>query len=853
MADPEKRLTILPVAICFVLSGFAALLYETVWLREFAISFGTSEQALAIVLGSYMGGLALGAIVAAKFEHRLRRPLWVYGLLELGIAITAIAVPYILSGVRGVQVALFSSADHPPEAAEFSQIVFALLGAIAATILPTTMMGATLPMLAKHVVADDDQLGPRIGLLYALNTLGAVVGTLVAAFVLLPSIGLRQTVYVGAGINVLIFLVVWRLLPTGTASTTAELAERAAPPAETSPRGWILAMIGVSGGVSFAYEVLFTRMLGHFLGGSVFAFATMLAAFLSGLTIGGAIAARFAKRASVARVGFVYVQCATAALALLSWYGLESFASSLNAAALKGDAMNPWRPVIAMIVLLPPAIAIGMSFPFAVRIHARSSRDAATSAAKVYACSTVGGVLGSLLIGYVILPSSNYQLTATGAMATSLMVAAMTLLFGGLRPLHCVPLVGVAALLAVAFPRQPDEVLSVSPFDGVIRNGELAFVKTGRSATVTLFDNVRSYEIYTGGLPEARTLPKGALPRPKGASNWLGALPTLLRPNAESMLIVGFGSGMAALNASTSLASIDIFELEEGIIDANRHTSRWRQTDPLADRRVNVILNDGRSGLALTTRNYDVIVSQPSHPWTAGASHLYTRQYAQLALDHLSEDGVLVLWVDANHLDADLFRSMGATLLDVFPSVHLFRPNETSLLFVGFKSEWSLPCYLPTLASEDDQTLQELGVQTAVDLHAIRGLSDAQLRSICEGATINTDNHNRLALRRLPRDRTKSLAEVRDLISNAQQESGAACDLSLNQIARRRYVLGQKHNAYDIAQGLADEATRLATQGFFAEYDDRLSEAAKLYGDSLAVRPTTEALFGMYAVSRALG
>ena len=867
---------LIPVAICFVLSGFAALLYETVWLREFAIAFGTSEQALAIVLGSYMGGLALGALVAARFEDRFRRPLWVYGVLELGIAVTALAVPYVLGAVRGLQIAFFSSADRPPEADEPSQIAFALIAAAAATILPTTMMGATLPMLAKHVVVSDDHLGPRIAVLYALNTLGAVLGTLTAAFVLLPALGLRQTVYVGAVINVSIFVVVWKLLlrrspdsanertdspqVTPNAARGSKPKRRDASPDSDSeaerPSTWILWLIGISGGVSFAYEVLFTRMIGHFLGGSVFAFATMLASFLTGITIGGAIAARLAKRAETARIAFVYVQCATAALALASWYGLEQFANTLNTAAVAQLAAPVPRPLIAILVLLPPAISIGMTFPLAIRIHARTPADAASSAAKVYAANTVGGVVGALLVGYVILPNTNYETTAMAAILASLLVAALTLLLGGVRPIHFAPVGIAAALLAVAFPKQPEHLLRVSPFDKTVQQGELTFVKTGRSTTVTLFDDLRAFQILTGGLPEARTYPKGALTRPKGASNWLGALPTALRPDAESMLIVGFGSGIAALNASEALRSIDIFELEEGVIQANRQARSRRQKDPLADSRVRIILNDGRSGLSLTTRRYDIIVSQPSHPWTAGASHLYTRQYARLANDHLTDDGVFVQWMDISYLDVELFHSMAATLLDVFPSVHLFRPSGTSLLFVGFKNPWELPCSFPMPTNEKDlQRLRDLGIHSDADLWALHSLETDELRAICGDATVNTDNNNRLALKRLPIDRSETVRAIQADIVAAQTQPlriAARCDVDLAYLARRRHILDRIESATLIAENIQDPAERLATQAFFAEFDDQFVEAVNLYRQSLGARPTSDALFGLFMVSRGM-
>ena len=201
--------TFLIVCLCFLLSGFAALLYETVWLRQFAIILGTSEQALAVILGAYMGGLSFGAWVASRTTGLIRRPLLTYGILEAGIAACALAMPFGLTLVQWLQVKFFGSVAEPPPAGSLPVVMFGLVSAFALILPPTAMMGATLPLLAKFVVRNDRELGPRIGFLYAINTLGAVAGTLTAAFVCLPALGLGRTTWVGAAINFAVFALIW--------------------------------------------------------------------------------------------------------------------------------------------------------------------------------------------------------------------------------------------------------------------------------------------------------------------------------------------------------------------------------------------------------------------------------------------------------------------------------------------------------------------------------------------------------------------------------------------------------------------------------------------------------------------
>ena len=196
---------------CFFLSGLAALVYETAWTREFAAVFGSSNLAVATVLAAYMGGLAAGAALAARLAPRLRRPVLVYGLLELGIALSALAIPFAIQGSRALYVNLFGGSQGIVGAGGAPTALFYLVCSFLILLVPTSMMGATLPLLARHAVRSEDEIGRRIGGLYAVNTAGAVGGTLLAAFALIPTLGLRLTIWVAASINALVFLAAWAL------------------------------------------------------------------------------------------------------------------------------------------------------------------------------------------------------------------------------------------------------------------------------------------------------------------------------------------------------------------------------------------------------------------------------------------------------------------------------------------------------------------------------------------------------------------------------------------------------------------------------------------------------------------
>ena len=219
------------VIACFFLSGLAALLYQTAWLRQFSLVFGTSELAVATVLAAYMGGLALGSAIAGRYAGRVTRPVLVYGILEAGIALSALAVPLLLLAARGLYAAMLGDQPAPPDSATIGQPIFYLLVAFVVLAIPTGFMGATLPLLIRYAVRTDAEVGPRVALLYAINTAGAVVGTVIAAFVLLPALGLNRTVWVGVAVNVLVFFIAAALARNRRDSAASdETIAAAAPP-----------------------------------------------------------------------------------------------------------------------------------------------------------------------------------------------------------------------------------------------------------------------------------------------------------------------------------------------------------------------------------------------------------------------------------------------------------------------------------------------------------------------------------------------------------------------------------------------------------------------------------------------
>ena len=824
-AEPPKTVPVqadtgvlIGVVACFVLSGFAALLYQTAWMRQFSIVFGTSELAVATVLSAYMAGLALGAAIAARFVNRITRPVLVYGLLEAGIALSALAVPLLLALANTLYIGVLGDQPSPADATGLGQSFFYLLVAFVVLAIPTGCMGATLPMLTKYVVRTDAQIGPRVGLLYAMNTVGAVGGTVTAGFLLLPTLGLSGTVWVGVAVNAIVFLIAARIArsitPTRNARAEAVPAVEAEPAAEPERRlsligsTWILPLMLLSGANTFTYEVLWTRLLGHILGGSVAAFAAMLASFLSGIAIGSAIAARFATSRSRAVNGFILAQAGIAATSIAIYELLPVLIPETM--GLRGNV------VLAVAILLPATLFVGATFPFAVRILAKDGRDAAPSSARVYAWNTVGAIVGAAIAGFILIPLLRYEGAIQLAVTINvvLALAASTLI---LRKQYIMATGSAILLLAVVVayhPIQPEAILRSSPIADT-RGGDIRYYEVGRSATVLVLEEDGYLNLRTNGLPEASTNLKGAPPYQHN-QRLLSTLPVLARPDTRDMLIVGFGAGVAVEGVPPSVASVDVIELEPKVIDANRLIGPERQIDPLQDDRVNVYINDARSALALTSKRYDAIVSQPSHPWTAGASHLYTREFMALTKEHLNPGGVFLQWMNTQFMTEGLLRSLCATLLDVYPYARIYQWQPEILFFLGSNEPFDVERAMAETGRplrDDPQYYLDRGIGAVEDLLIALAMDQENIERFAAGAPLLTDDFNRMATESgvaMERNETLTFRQVADLFRpyspllqiDSWIYENFPGDLEYSYISDRLERMGLKQHAVELANTL---------------------------------------------------
>ena len=861
-----ESVTLAGVILCFFLSGFAALLYQTAWLRQFSAVFGTSELAVAAVLAAYMGGLAAGAAAGGRFAMLVRRPIMTYGILEGAIAISALAVPLMLFGVRALYVSALGDQPGPPDAASTGQSIFYVAVAFIVLALPTGFMGATLPLLIRHVVRTDADVGPKVALLYATNTGGAVLGTLTAAFILLPVIGLNRTIWVGVAVNLLVFGLAAALArrapmleitsvdphergrvhrPISFAAAClapllrigGPLRKRLGNAFDRQP-AWVMPLMLISGANAFFYEVLWTRMLAHVMGGSIYAFATMLAAFLTGITLGGGLAGKVAADRDRAATAFAVAQLAIAGLSIGVYQWMGPLLPAIQTARSLG--------LYAVAVLLPATVFIGATFPLAVRILARDEREASPVAARIYAWNTVGAIVGAVLAGFVLIPSLGFEGSIKAAVLINVCLALWTAAFI-MRANPAFIGVCATALVSLTLVYQPSRPQAVVASTGFALDFHVApqevFYRVGRSATVMVLEEDGYYFLRSNGLPEAVITARGGIPA-QTAEKWLTALPAVARPDAQSMLVVGLGGGVALEGIPSFVSDVDVVEIEEQVLEANRFLQDQRLSDPLADERVNIVLNDARNALRLTGKTYDLIVSQPSHPWTAGASHLFTREFIAEAKAHLNDGGAFVQWISSEFVDEGLLRTLAATVSSEFEHVRLYQPSPPTLMFIASAAPLDVELELARTGaplSSDVLHFSYLGMNAVEDLLAALIVDESGIAAFAANAPISTDDDNRMATRSRVHADGLTTDDVFGLFADLdpllQHDSWVYRDLpgeiDYAYLTRRLLRLGRGTRAAAFARSVTDTSSRFVTTGLVLQATGQFGQAERAFNSAL--------------------
>jgi len=663
LRGPRPLLATLSTLLFF--SGASALVYQVLWLRVLGWVFGVTVFAASSVWASFMAGLAIGSLVAGRAGDRVRRPLFWFGCAELLVGATASSSPFVLRALQRGYVAAYPSLPHHLAALTIVRFLIAF----AVLIVPTAMMGATLPLVVKALAVRGGGLGERVGVLYASNTAGAIAGTLAAGLYLIPNLGIQRTFLVAAALNVIVgvgAMLLSRHLPASAAAINGPSAAAESIARAPRPLRVVIGVFAISGFVALALEVVWFRVLTLFLRPTVYGFAMMLATILAGTALGSYMVAPLLDRRRNWLATLAVLEMALAATAELSFrplVKLQRVADWLTPAI--AHVLPDWlgyQLAGSLLAIFPTALLMGVAFPIGLRLWAGAGAgDRGAVARRVgqfYSMNVAGAILGSLASGFVLLPAlGSYRsltLLAAVSFASGLVLLAVC---EWRRPARLVAGAVGVVVFAGAVAWSPD------PFDEFVaqryRDDRMIWKDEGIESTVVVHETPTRDRILTvNGNHQAST---------DGTTTYvhrrIGHLPMALHPNAQTALVIGLGGGATAGAVSLHASDVDIVELAGSVVRGARffESINYAVLDrPNAHLRV----DDGRNFLMLTPKRYDVITADVIHPIFAGSGNLYSVEYFRLLRRVLNRGGMAVQWVAGTEQE---YKIIARTFLSVFP------------------------------------------------------------------------------------------------------------------------------------------------------------------------------------------
>ncbi len=645
--------------ILFVGSGCSALIYEIVWFQLLQLAIGSTAISLGVLLGSFMGGMCLGSLALPKFVSGNRHPLKVYAALELGIGLCGLLLLFVLPTAGGLYTAI---ASPGPGGIALRALVCALC-----LLPPTLLMGATLPVIARWVESTPTGIS-RLGFFYGANIAGAVLGCLLAGFYLLRVFDLAVATYVAVAINLLVAalgLALASLSRDREGAVAGRSDNRLLPRAAPGP---VYIAIMLSGLCALGAEVIWTRILSLMLGATVYTFSIILAVFLIGLGIGSALGSAAGRSLRSPAIGLGFCQLALTAAIAWSGYALGAslpywpIDSSLTADPWIGFQLDFVRCAWAA---LPAACLWGASFPLALAAASAPGQDTGLLAGRIYAANTLGAIIGAVGVSAVAIPGLGTQ-GSQQVLIVLAAIAGLLVLATKVRPVILAGSLVAVGICAQIVPQIPPGLVA---YGGYLPTYEtlpaFLYVGEGMNASIAVSEDPDGWrEFHVSGKVVASSQDKDM-----GLQRMLGHLPALMLDGPKSVLIVGCGAGVTAGTFALypSIERIVICEIEPLIPPAADEYFSDENYGIVHDPRVEIIYDDARHFLATTDEKFDIITSDPIHPWVKGAATLYSEEYFELTKQRLTERGVVTQWVPMYESNEAAVKSQVATFMAAFP------------------------------------------------------------------------------------------------------------------------------------------------------------------------------------------
>ncbi|MEO8018550.1 MAG: spermidine synthase [Pseudomonadota bacterium] len=722
----------------FTLSGFSGLIYESIWSHYLKLFLGHAAYSQSLVLTIFMGGMALGAFLAARMSTRLRNLLLAYAIVEaLTGAIALVFHPiYVGSTSFAFDVAIPAFAT-PWSINSFKWGLAALL------ILPqSVLLGATFPFISGGVIRRFPQNpGATLAMLYFTNSLGAALGVLVSGFWLIGWIGLPGTVTAAGIINLLLAVVVWWLArsQSESAAVTTLAAATQLPQTSLLTRRILLAAF-LAGAAAFVYEIAWIRMLSLVLGSSTHAFELMLSAFIFGLAFGGLwIRGRIDRLAApLSALAIMFAVMAILAALTLPAYGY-TFDAVATAMSMFDDTdagyvgFNLVNHSIAAAIMIPTTFVAGMTLPLMTSTLLRVGDERVIG--KVYAANTIGAIFGVTVAVHLLLPLAGIKGTiligALVQLATAAMLAPRAMSAPGLTRTSSVLAAGVFCVAGVALLVKLDPMRMAS---GVYRAGlarlpdgaRVTYLRDGKTASISLTQLGDTVVISTNGKPDA-AINMGAPDQPGSdeiTMTLLGVLPLAMSTHPRLIANIGVGSGLTSqvILGDPRVLSLDSIEIEPAMVEAAHLGFGPRVFRLFEDPRSHIRFEDAKTFFAATRNEYDIIISEPSNPWVSGVASLFSSEFYAQVSRHLADDGLLVQWIQIYETDVTIIASIVKAMSPYFADYAVFNTDDTNILIVASR-HGSVPRLDPRALDTPE---------LAADLHrvGINNIGDIELRRI---------------------------------------------------------------------------------------------------------------------------
>jgi spermidine synthase len=744
--------------LLFVGSGCAALIYEIVWYQMLSLSLGSSAISLGILLGTFMGGMCLGSLLLPKFVRADRHPVRVYALLEAGIGVLGLVILFVLPYAGG----LYTSLGGPG----FTGLMVRGLVAALCLLPPTLLMGATLPAIARYV-----QATPRgvswLGFFYGGNIVGAVFGCLLAGFYLLRAHDVTFATFVAVAINAAVALIA--LFYARNTSHTPPVAESGSAAPMASKGAWpIYVTIALSGMTALGAEVIWTRLLTLLLGGTVYTFSLILAAFLLGLGIGSSAGSALARSVKNPRTALGV--CQLLLVVALAWAAYSATSAlpewPINPALAPSPLATFQIDLIRCLwLVLPGAVLWGMSFPLALAAIAQKDQDPGRLVGSVYAANTVGAIVGAMLASLVAIATLGTQGSQRALMVLAAISALLMFLMELSREtgrLQMSPRGGAWGMLTVALTGWL--LTTVNPVPPLLvaygryavtwrgSHGEFIYVGEGMNSSMAVSREASgALNYHNAGKVQASSLPQDMR-----LQRMLGHLTTLVPQNPKNVLVIGCGAGVTAgaVSISPAVDRVVIAEIEPLVPEVVSTYFSEHNYDVVRNPKVHVQIDDARHYLMTSDEKFDAITSDPFDPWVKGAATLYTKEFFEVIKDHLNPGGVLTVFVQLYESGMLAVKSEIATFLEVFPEGMVFGNThqgggyDVVLLAVNGAAKIDVDQIEERLARPEfaqvAQSLGEIGFYSGVDLLSTFAGQGGSLRPWLADAQVNRDRNLRL-------------------------------------------------------------------------------------------------------------